>query len=194
MQRAVAKSAEFWVDNRLTFPIAAVLATGATVASIASGTSVADFGPAMLAGATFLAGAMVNVLLRVWSWADANDSVIGRLEGDVRNEQPVRDTLRQRLDSLERVQTVSAVATAASVVLIITLIVAIVNPPVANSTAQPPTTVVPLLNLWATHAAVGLTTAIAIFLLAIVAETVHVGSQALKASRTEVAAQSGPNG
>lgn len=194
MQRAVAKSAAFWVGHRLTFPVAAALGLVAIAASVWSGTAVAEFAPAMLAGATFLAGAMVTVLLRVWDWADVNDSMIDRLEGDIRNEQPLRDALRQRLDSLERVQTVSAVATAVSVVLILALIVAVVNPPVVNDAVQPPRTHVPLANLLATHAAVGLAAAIAIFLLGIVAETVHVGSHSLKGSRTELAAQSGPNG
>lgn len=194
MRRVVAQSAAFWVRRQLTLPTAAGLGMVAAGASVWSGAALADFAPAMLAGATFLAGAMVNVLLRVWTWAEANDSMIDRLKGDIRNEQPVRDALRQRLDSLEQVQTVSAVATAVSVALILTLIVAIVNPPVVVGEGPSATTVVPVANLVATHVAVGLSAALAIFLFGIVAETVHVGSRSLKDSRTEIAAQSGPNG
>lgn len=195
MQRVVAAGAKWWVDHRLTFKAAAVGAVAAVVVSVWQGASVGQFAPQMLAGATFLAAAMINALLRVWSWADSNDAHVARLTGDIRNEQPIREQLRQRFDALERVQTISAVATLVSVSLIVVLIVAIVNPPFdADPDPAIVEWIVPWANALATHLALGLTTAVAVCLFGIVAETVHVGTGALRASRTTVGSQSGPNG
>lgn len=195
MRQLVESGAKWWVKHHVTFKAALLVSVLATALSVWQGASVGQFAPQMLAGATFLAGAMINALLRVWTWADANDAQVSRLTGHIRNEQPIREHLRERFDALERVQTISAAATVLSVALILALIVATVNPPFD---ADPDPTLielsVPWINAVATHLAVGLTSAVAMCLFGIVAETVHVGVTSLRGSRTEVGAQSGPNG
>lgn len=195
MRKVVGAIASVWSRYRLTFPLALLVAGVSTLLAIQQDAALGDLGSQLLAGATFLAAAMVNALLRVWSWADANDARVAQLSGDVLREQPLRNDLRERFDALEQVQTVAAVATALSIALILALIVAIVHPPYDASTDQGVVKMVmPTANVWATRTAVALASAVAVCLLGIVADTVMVGNTSLKASRTDIGGQSGPNG
>ena len=195
MKKTVQALADFWVAHNLTFPMSLVAMALAVALSVTAGAALGDHAPQLLSGATFLAAAMVNALLRVWTWADATDAQVARLHGHVRREQSDRDELRDRFRALERVQTIAAVATVLSILLIITLIVAIVYPPIdGNPDPTIAEWVTPTPNVVASRVAIALSAGLAVFLLGIVAETASVGYASIRGSRTIVGSQSGPHG
>lgn len=186
----VEASARWWCGRRMTFKAAGAVAGASLLLGVLVEFQLGDAAGQMISGATFLAAAMVNALLRVWSWADSNDTQVDKLEGHLVLERRDRQQLRDRFDALEKVQVIAAVATVMSVVLIVVLLVAVVTAPDAAAAGLSQR----VAHRLASIAAMALATSVAACLVGIVAETVNVGFDALRSARTAVGSQSGTHG
>lgn len=187
-----------WVNSSVVRPaVIGVTPIGLVVAAVVRRWDVSEPG-GLLAGAALLAGAMINTLLRVWAWADENDRRVSGVS-DRPLDDVVRSKLRERIDALERVQAVSGWAVLTSLGLLASLIVLEIRTASSTSASAGEAAAQIADPAWnstvvlATAAALGLGWLLVLLFLSIIAETVHVGREAVDAQRAVLGAKSAPS-
>lgn len=180
-----------WVDSRVVRPL---MIGGGTVAlgtlSLAFGWDLTE-ASGLLAGAALLAGAMINTLLRVWAWADEVDRRVVAVSADPFSDV-ARTRLRERIDSLQRVQAISAWSVLASLGLVAALIAIEVKTSGLDPTQIPAPERLSAIG-FATAATVSLGWLLVTLFISIVAETVNVGRDAVISQRSALGAKTGPS-